>query len=126
MRRIARLKETVSPIVAVVSLVYDDGHRETVPREDAFLAAVRSAEDSHRVFRRRYLYLYRPEDLDNSDLIAMVDSMPTYKRTNGDLTMLKRRSSEDATKAEAEAKEKTQAESSMMPEDGTVISFDIP
>lgn len=49
MRRIARLKETVSPIVAVVSLVYDDGHRETVPREDAFLAAVRSAEDSHRV-----------------------------------------------------------------------------
>ena len=99
----------------------EEGRRQ---RRERYYGA--SAEDSHRVFRRRYLYLYRPEDLDNSDLIAMVDSMPTYKRTNGDLTMLKRRSSEDATKAEAEAKEKTQAESSMMPEDGTVISFDIP
>ena len=99
----------------------EEGRRQ---RRERYYGA--SAEDSHRVFRRRYLYLYRPEDLDNSDLIAMVDSMPTYKRTNGDLTMLKRRSSEDATKAEEEAKEKTQAESSMMPEDGTVISFDIP
>ena len=99
----------------------EEGRRQ---RRERYYGA--SAEDNHRVFRRRYLYLYRPEDLDNSDLIAMVDSMPTYKRTNGDLTMLKRRSSEDATKAEAEAKEKTQAESSMMPEDGTVISFDIP
>ncbi len=99
----------------------EEGRRQ---RRERYYGA--SAEDSHRVFRRRYLYLYRPEDLDNSDLIAMVDSMPTYKRTNGDLTMLKRRSSEDATKAEAEAKEKTQAECSMMPEDGTVISFDIP
>ena len=99
----------------------EEGRRQ---RRERYYGA--SAEDNHRVFRRRYLYLYRPEDLDNSDLIAMVDSMPTYKRTNGDLTMLKRRSSEDATKAEAEAKEKTQAESSMMPGDGTVISFDIP
>lgn len=49
MRRIARLKETVSPVVAVVSLVYSDGHKETIPKDRAFLAAVRSAEDSLRV-----------------------------------------------------------------------------
>src|SRR5574344_1815931 len=34
-----------------------------------------------RYKRRPHIYLFRPEDLDNDDVISAVESMPTYKRT---------------------------------------------
>ena len=34
-----------------------------------------------RYKRRPNIYLFRPEDLDNDDVISAVESTPTYKRT---------------------------------------------
>jgi cell division protein FtsZ len=34
-----------------------------------------------RYKRRPHIYLFRPEDLDNDDVISAVESTPTYKRT---------------------------------------------
>ena len=31
--------------------------------------------------RRPHIYLFRPEDLDNDDVISAVEQTPTYKRT---------------------------------------------
>lgn len=39
----------------------------------------------HTIRRRRYMYLFSPEDLDNDDIIAMVEETATYER---DKTML--------------------------------------
>ncbi len=36
---------------------------------------------SRRVKRRPNIYIFRPEDLDNDDIISAVESTPTYKRT---------------------------------------------
>ena len=37
--------------------------------------------NSKRYKRRPHIYLFRPEDLDNDDVISAVESTPTYKRT---------------------------------------------
>ena len=38
--------------------------------------------DTNRRYKRRpHIYLFRPEDLDNDDVISAVESTPTYKRT---------------------------------------------
>lgn len=37
--------------------------------------------DRKKYKRRPHIYLFRPEDLDNDDLISAVESTPTYKRT---------------------------------------------
>jgi len=36
---------------------------------------------THRVKRRPNIYIFRPEDLDNDDIISAVEQTPTYKRT---------------------------------------------
>ena len=39
------------------------------------------ATGTKRYKRRPHIYLFRPEDLDNDDIISAVESTPTYKRT---------------------------------------------
>ena len=36
---------------------------------------------SKRYKRRPHIYLFRPDDLDNDDVISAVEQTPTYKRT---------------------------------------------
>jgi cell division protein FtsZ len=36
---------------------------------------------TRRYKRRPHIYLFRPEDLDNDDVISAVEQTPTYKRT---------------------------------------------
>ena len=64
--------------------------------------------------RRRHVYLFKPEDLDNAELIAMVEESPTYLRDKITLSQFTKKSEEDL----AEATLQTQPE----PDDG-VISF---
>ena len=35
--------------------------------------------------RRHHLYVFSQEDLDNEDIISMVETIPTYKRTKSEL-----------------------------------------
>lgn len=81
--------------------------------------------ESRRSFHRRHIFIYRPEDLDNADLITLVDSLPTYQRDKASLTNLKRKALDDAEKMEelkansAEATEQQQSD-----ENPGVISFE--
>ena len=50
-------------------------------------------EGSTRRYKRRpHIYLFRPEDLDNDNVISAVDSTPTYKRTREILDSIKSQS----------------------------------
>jgi len=48
-----------------------------------------------RYKRRPHIYLFRPEDLDNDDVISAVESTPTYKRTREILDSIRRQASGD-------------------------------
>ena len=64
--------------------------------------------------RRRHIYLFSPEDLDNADVVAMVENSPTYLR---DKAML------NAIKAKAEEQSQQAAQEAGGTEDGGIISF---
>ncbi|MCF0195961.1 MAG: cell division protein FtsZ [Bacteroidaceae bacterium] len=40
--------------------------------------------------RKSYVYIFKPEDMDNDEIISMVDSLPTYKRTREQLAKVRR------------------------------------
>jgi len=50
---------------------------------------------SKRYKRRPHIYLFRPEDLDNDDVISAVESTPTYKRTREILDSIRRQANGD-------------------------------
>lgn len=56
--------------------------------------------------RRPHIFLFRPEDLDNEDVIYAVESTPTYKRTRKTLEDI-RNAANGAKKEEPETKEPT-------------------
>ena len=64
--------------------------------------------------RRRHLYIFSPEDLDNAEVVAMVENSPTYLR---DKTTL------NAIKAKAEEQNQQAAQEAGGTEDGGIISF---
>ena len=41
--------------------------------------------------RRRHIYLFNPEDMDNADIISMVENSPTYLRDKSTLNSIKMR-----------------------------------
>jgi cell division protein FtsZ len=47
--------------------------------------------------RRPHIFLFRPEDLDNDNVISDVESTPTYKRTRQVLESLRGKASGNAT-----------------------------
>ena len=64
--------------------------------------------------RRRHIYLFSPEDLDNADVVAMVENSPTYLRDKATL---------NAIKAKAEEQSQQAAQEAGGTEDGGIISF---
>ena len=66
-------------------------------------------EGSTRRYKRRpHIYLFRPEDLDNDNVISAVDSTPTYKRTREILDSIKSQSNgEIVDKASTEEPKET-------------------
>ena len=58
---------------------------------------------SKRYKRRPHIYLFRPEDLDNDDVISAVEQTPTYKRTREILDSIYSQASGDEAQQPAEA-----------------------
>lgn len=53
-------------------------------------------DNTNRKYKRRpHIYLFRPEDLDNDDVISAVESTPTYKRTREILESINSQASGD-------------------------------
>ena len=69
--------------------------------------------------RRRHLYLFTPEDLDNADIISLVEGSPTYLRDKATLGAIRLRA-EQASKLATDAAQGTPNEGT---EAGGVISF---
>ena len=66
--------------------------------------------------RRRHIYLFNPEDLDNADIISMVENSPTYSRDKSTLTNIR-------VKAETEGMLATEAAQESEANEGGVINF---
>ena len=54
---------------------------QAAERQDRRNRYYRDGEGSVKYKRRPHIYLFRPEDLDNDDVISTVEQSPTYKRT---------------------------------------------
>lgn len=53
---------------------------------------------THRVYRRHpQIFIFKPEDLDNEDVILAVENSPTYRRTRQMLTEMRQQASGGAT-----------------------------
>ena len=50
----------------------------------------------------RNVYLFNPEDLDNNNIIAMVESTPTFMRTQSDLKKIKNKSEDEEVRIQDE------------------------
>ena len=66
--------------------------------------------------RRRHIYIFAPEDLDNADIISMVESTPTYQRDKSTLNSIK-------SKAETAVQQATEAAQEAGGNDGGIITF---
>ncbi|MDL2291717.1 cell division protein FtsZ [Bacteroides sp. OttesenSCG-928-F21] len=53
--------------------------------------------------KRRYIYLFTPDDLDNDELIATIENSPTYLRDNRALGSIKEKASQAITPSTEEA-----------------------
>ena len=72
--------------------------REVYYGKDAIARSQRS--------RRRHIYLFNPEDMDNADIISMVENSPTYLRDKSTLNSIKMKAEQEgqlATEAAQEA-----------------------
>lgn len=56
---------------------------------------------SHR--KRRHIFLFTPEDLDNDDIIALVEASPTYQRDKLTLSKIREKAFRDSSNAIEEA-----------------------
>lgn len=64
--------------------------------------------------RRRHLYLFSPEDLDNDDIISLVEDTPTYKRDKSTLNAIKAKAEAANALAEAAAAESENGENGVI------------
>lgn len=64
--------------------------------------------------RRRHLYLFSPEDLDNDDIISLVEDTPTYKRDKSTLNAIKAKAEAANALAEAAAAESENSENGVI------------
>jgi len=64
-------------------------------------------EGDNKTKRRPHIFKFRPEDLDNEEVILTVENTPTYKRTLQQLNELRRRLSDEREAV----KQKTEDES---------------
>ena len=55
--------------------------------------------------RRRHIYLFTPEDMDNNDIIALVENSPTYQRDKVILNTIKQKAEDARNQALANAQE---------------------
>ena len=60
---------------------------------------------SKNVRKRRHIYIFNPEDLDNADIINMVEDSPTYLRDKTTLSNIKTKAAAEIATEEAQVKE---------------------
>ena len=58
---------------------------------------------SKNIRKRRHIYIFNPEDLDNADIISMVESSPTYLRDKSTLSTIKTKAATEGQLATEEA-----------------------
>lgn len=75
-----------------------------------------NANSRNQRTRRRHIYIFAPEDLDNADIISMVESTPTYQRDKSTLNSIK-------SKAETAVQQATEAAQEAEASDGGIITF---
>lgn len=54
----------------------------------------KDANIKYQRYRRRHIYIFNPEDMDNADIISLVENTPTYSRDKSTLNSIKAKSEE--------------------------------
>lgn len=60
---------------------------------------------SRNIRKRRHIYIFNPEDLDNADIISMVENSPTYLRDKSILNSIKAKAEQESMTATENAQE---------------------
>ncbi len=55
--------------------------------------------------KKKHLYIFQPEDMDNDEVISKVEALPTYKRTREELKQIKKKNAESALQVSDNADE---------------------
>ncbi len=55
--------------------------------------------------KKKHLYIFQPEDMDNDEVISKVEALPTYKRTREELKQIKKKNTESALQVSDNADE---------------------
>lgn len=76
----------------------------------------KDANAKYQRSRRRHIYIFNPEDLDNADIISMVENTPTYSRDKSTLNNIKAKAEQASILATEEAQDGGSG-------DGGVITF---
>ena len=85
-------------------------------REDRRQQYYGNEGQNKRYKRRPHIYLFRPEDLDNDDVISAVEQTPTYKRTREILESIRSQANGDIPSDGSDA-----ASGSETPQQGTIV-----
>lgn len=76
----------------------------------------KDANAKYQRLRRRHIYIFTPEDMDNTDIISMVENSPTYLRDKSTLATIKIKAEEAGMLATEEAQDTENG-------NGNVITF---
>lgn len=76
----------------------------------------KDANAKYQRLRRRHIYIFNPEDMDNTDIISMVENSPTYLRDKSTLATIKIKAEEAGMLATEEAQDTENG-------NGNVITF---
>ena len=78
----------------------EEEEEERRKRREAYYGKDSNARNQRT--KRRHIYLFTPEDLDNDDIVAIVENSPTYSRDKLTLNSIKSRAEQDSRQATAE------------------------
>ena len=59
----------------------------------------RDTSARYQPVRRRHIYLFTPEDLDNADVVALVENSPTCRRDKATLNAIRNKAEQERTAA---------------------------
>ena len=76
------------------SLQQEEEDREKQEMRDALRGVYYSGDNRPTIRRRPYIFVFKPEELDDEDIISRVETTPTFRRTKEELNQIRNRQEE--------------------------------
>lgn len=76
------------------NLQQEEEDREKQEMRDALRGVYYSGDNRPTIRRRPYIFVFKPEELDDEDIISRVETTPTFRRTKEELNQIRNRQEE--------------------------------